>query len=123
MAEDLNDYINRLHGALEEIIQGSEYKLKVANQRIFEAELQLESERASNKEFQRKIAQGSDAPNHVLDEELQGQIKEYQAKEKDLKEEIELLQTKLQELENSRNKDREDIQLVLTEFKGLLEQI
>ncbi len=124
MAEDLNDYINRLHGALEEIIQGSEYKLKVANQRIFEAELQLESERASNKELQRKIAQGSDASNHhLLDEELQGQIKEYQAKEKDLKEEIELLQTKLQELENSRNKDREDIQLVLTEFKGLLEQI
>ena len=123
MAEDLNDYINRIHGALEEIIQGAEYNLKVANQRIFEIELQLESERSNNKELQRKIAQDSDTPNHVVDEELQSQVREYQAREKDLKEEIELLQSKLEELESSREKDREDIQLVLTEFKGMLEQI
>lgn len=123
MSEDLTEYINRLNGALEEIIQGAEYKLKVANQRIFEIELQLESEKANNKELQKKISQGSGASNQEFEKELQSQINEYQNKEKELKREIEILQTKLKELENSRNKDREDIQLVLMEFKGLLEQI
>ena len=123
MTEDLNDYINRLSGALEEIIQGAEYNLKVANQKIFEIELQLVSERTHNKELQQKIAQGSETSGPDVSVELLKRIKDYQAKEKDLQDEIEMLQSKLRDLESSRDKDRADIELVLTEFKGLLEQI
>ena len=123
MAEDFEEYINRLNGALEEIIQGADHKLKVASQRIFEIELQLESERASNKELQKKLFQIADSESQVPDEQLQKKISEYQASEKKLQKEIATLQSELDSVHSSRNKDREDLQSVLTEFKGMLDRI
>ncbi|MCY4185488.1 MAG: hypothetical protein OXC82_02525 [Rhodobacteraceae bacterium] len=123
MAEDLEEYINRLHGALEEIIQGADHKLQMASQRIYEIELQLESERASNKELQKKLSQITESANQVPDEHWQEKITEYQAREEKLQQEIVALQSELDSVQSSRNKDREDLQSVLTEFKGMLDQI
>ncbi|MCY4308227.1 MAG: hypothetical protein OXC57_08145 [Rhodobacteraceae bacterium] len=123
MAEDLEEYINRLHGALEEIIQGADHKLQTASQRIYEIELQLESERASNKELQKKLSQITESANQVPDEHWQEKITEYQAREEKLQQEIVALQSELDSVQSSRNKDREDLQSVLTEFKGMLDQI
>ena len=115
MAEDLEEYINRLHGALEEIIQGADHKLQMASQRIYEIELQLESERASNKELQKKLSQITESANQVPDEHWQEKITEYQAREEKLQQEIVALQSELDSVQSSRNKDREDLQSVLTE--------
>ncbi len=123
MAEDFEEYINRLQGALEEIIQGADHKLQVASQRIFEIELQLESERANNKELQKNLSQIADSVNQVPDKQLQKKISEYQTREKKLQQEIVTLQSELDSVQSSRNKDREDLQSILTEFKGMLDQI
>lgn len=123
MAEDFEEYINRLQGALEEIIQGADHELQVASQRIFEIELQLESERANNKELQKNLSQIADSVNQVPDERLRKKISEYQTRGKKLQQEILTLQSELDSVQSSRNKDREDLQSILTEFKGMLDQI
>ncbi|MCY4445478.1 MAG: hypothetical protein OXC02_03335 [Rhodobacteraceae bacterium] len=120
MEDTITSYIGRLEKAFDQVIKRIEIQQQLFQQRIEETEYQLAEERQRNEDLINENLHTLKLVKKTTADEFNEQIQEYSKREQILLQEIKNYKKQLSVLTKQRNKDVDDLRMIISELEEIL---